>query len=279
MSRAGETPLINIGLRKFDILKQSDIISVLETTRKGEKTMNILKRVWLIIASNLNALLNKAEDPEKIMDQVVSELGENMQEVRKQLAGAMRDYAQIERKLAQNIALVKDYDNKAMLALKSGNEELALEALRRKEATEVFVASLQNEVNEQNRLIEQLEINFKTLETRVEEARTRKGVLVAQNRRAEARIKSVQSITATDKQAQLLEAFDRMAEKISDTEDMAVAITMVTQQSFDERLNALEKEDNAQKRLDEMKRRLGMKTAVTKINNDAVEDAQLVTKS
>lgn len=240
--------------------------------------MNILKRVWLILASSLNALLNKAEDPEKIMNQVVLELGENMQEVRKQLASAMRDYAQLEKKLAQNIALVEDYDNKAMLALKNGNEELALEALRRKESTEIFVASLQNEVNEQNRLIEQLKENFKVLETRVEEARTRKGILIAQNRRAEAKIKSTKSITATDKQEQLLEAFDRMAEKIADTEDMAVAINMVTQQSFDERFNNLQKEDSAQRRLDEMKRRLGMKTETQKIDKGAVEDAQLVTR-
>lgn len=240
--------------------------------------MNILKRVWLIIASNLNALLNKAEDPEKIMNQVVEELGTNMREVRAQLAGAMKDYAQIERKLAENIALVKDYDNKAMLALKKGNEELALEALRRKESTEVFVASLQKEVNEQNRLIEQLEQNFKTLESRVEEARTRKGTLIAQNRRAEARIKSVKSIAGVDKQEQLLEAFDRMAAKISDTEDMAVAITMVTQQSFDEQFKAMDKEDKAQQKLDEMKRRLGMKPSKPQVDTGTVEDAELIVR-
>ena len=241
--------------------------------------MNILKRFWLIIASNLNALINKAEDPEKIMNQVVQELGENMKEVRLQLTSAMRDYAQIERKLAENIELVRDYDNKAMLALKNGDEALALEALKRKESTEVFVRSLQAEVNEQDRLIEQLKLNFKTLETRVEDARTKKGTLIAQGRRAEARIKSVQSITATDRQEQLLEAFDRMADKIADTEDMAVAITMATQQSFDEKIKALDSEDKAQAKLDEMKRRLGLKTSATQVDNGAaVQDAELVAR-
>lgn len=238
--------------------------------------MNILKRVWLLIASNLNALLNKAEDPEKIMNQVVEELGENMKEVRLQLAGAMRDYAQLERKLAENIALVRDYDNKAMLALKNGNEALALEALKRKESTEVFVNTLQREVNEQNRLVAQLETNFKTLEARVGEAKSRKGTLIAQNRRAEAKIKSVKSISGTDKQEQLLEAFDRMAAKIADTEDMAVAITMVTQQSFEEQFQTMDRDDKARQQLEEMKGRLGMKTAKPQVNNSNVEDAQLV---
>lgn len=241
--------------------------------------MNILKRVWLIIASNLNALLNKAEDPEKIMDQVVGELGVTMKEVRHQLTVALKDYAQIERKLAENKKLVKDYDNKALLALKSGNEELALEALKRKEATEVFVVSLQEEVNEQNRLIEQLQVNFKTLEKRVESARQQKGTLIAKSRRAEARIKSVKSITATDRQDQLLEAFDRMADKIADTEDMAVAITMVTQQSFDEKIKSLESNDKAQAKLDEMKRRLGLQDSAIQVDNGvAIQDAELVVK-
>jgi hypothetical protein len=67
-----------------------------------------------------------------------------------------------------------------------------------------------------------------------------------------------------------------MAAKIADTEDMAVAITMVTQQSFEEQFQTMDRDDKARQQLEEMKGRLGMKTAKPQVNNSNVEDAQLV---
>ena len=239
--------------------------------------MNFLKRVWLIIASNLNALLSTAEDPEKIMNQVVGELGNNMKEVRLHLANAMKDYAQLERQLVTNQKLLGDYDNKAMLALKNGKEELAIEALKRKQETEKVVNDLQQEVTEQGKLIEQLKRNFNTLEKRVDQAREKKNTLIAKNNRAVARIKSTQAIAGNGKQGDLLEAFDRMAAKIEDTEDMAVAIDMVTKRNFDEEMRDLEQEDSVIEKLNEMKAKMGLKTNSRHIvNSNAIEDADVV---
>lgn len=239
--------------------------------------MNFLKRVWLIIASTLNDLLSKAEDPEKIMNQIVSELGQNMQEIRLQIANALKEHTALERKLAQNVALVTEYDRKAILALKNGDEELAIEALRRKEASEQMVAQLEVEVGEQNRLVDTLRENFKTLENRVDEARDRKTVLVSQAKRAEARLKTVKAVAGMDRNGQLLEAFDRMAGKIADTEDMAVAVDMVTSRGFNEKMSDLEKESKARQKLNELKNRLGLEvTPATVPEGSQIEKAQII---
>ena len=237
--------------------------------------MNFFKIVWLIIASELNALLSVAEDPEKIINKVVDDLGQNMKEVRVNLANAMRDYAQLERQLSTNRDLIGEYDKKAMLALKSGNETLAVEALKRKEATERVVNELQKEVNEQSQLIEQLKNNFNALEKRVDSAKEQRNILIAKNKRAVARIKSVQSVSGDDRQGELLEAFDRMAAKIADTEDMAVAISMVTKKSFDEEFREIEQDDSVTQALDEMKAKLGIKTSKPRISNNGIEDVQV----
>jgi len=263
----------------FDILKKHGIIKTSNQNRQMTKGvfMNFLKRVWLIIASNLNALLSTAEDPEKILNQVVGELGENMKDVRLHLANAMKDYAQLERQLETNQKLFRDYDNKAMLALKNGNEQLAIEALKRKQETERVVNDLQKEVTEQGKLIDQLKTNFNTLEKRVDQAREKKNTLVAKNNRAVARIKSTQAIAGNGKQGELLDAFDRMAAKIEDTEDMAVAIGMVTKRNFDEEMRELEQEDGVAQQLEEMKAKMGLKSSARKVtSNGSIEDADIV---
>jgi phage shock protein A len=191
------------------------------------------------------------------------------------LANAMKEYAQLERQLEKNKVLVEEYDRKALLALKSGNEPLALEALKRKEASVRVVADLEKEVAEQSKLIDQLKVNFNTLEKRVDNARAQKNTLISKNRRAVARINSVKAIAGDDRQGQLLEAFDRMAAKIEDTEDMAVAIGMVTKKSFDEEFREIEQDDSVTQALDEMKARLGMKTSKPRISSNGVEDAQV----
>jgi phage shock protein A len=164
-----------------------------------------------------------------------------------------------------------------MLALKSGNETLAVEALKRKEATERVVNELQKEVNEQSQLIEQLKNNFNALEKRVDSAKEQRNILIAKNKRAVARIKSVQSVSGDDRQGELLEAFDRMAAKIADTEDMAVAISMVNKKGFTEEMKELEIEDSVAAKLEAMKEKLGIKSKTPKtINLNGIQDADVV---
>ena len=185
--------------------------------------MSIFKRMALVIRSTINALIGSAEDPAKIMDTVIADLGENMSEVKLQVATAIKDEKTLERKANENQRLASDYEGKAMAALQRGDEPLAIEALKRKQSCAALAVSLGNELTEQKRVVELLKDGTRNLENRIEEAKSKRTVLVAQQKRAETRTQLTSNVGSLSKQSELLETFDQMAEKIAGIEDMSAA--------------------------------------------------------
>lgn len=199
--------------------------------------MNIFKRIALVIRSTINALIGRAEDPKMIMDTVISDLADNLNKVKVQVATAMKDEKALERKVEENKKLAADYEGKAMAALQSGEEKLAIEALKRKQASAALAISLENELIEQRKVTMVLKDGVKNLEERIAETKTKRNTLVAQQNRAETRNELTASVGTISKQAELFETFDRMADKIAEIEDMSVAVGELDTFTNERRLN------------------------------------------
>lgn len=204
--------------------------------------MGIFKRISLIIRSNLNALIEKAECPEKMLDQIIADLIENMREIKLQVARSVKDEKLLERKEEENRKLVNEYEKKARLSLEGNDEVLAREALRRKKSYGEIADSMIKELDEQRKVVELLKASYKALEAKIEEAKNKRHVLLSRQKRAETRIDLSDSLDTVSQQADLFDAFDRMADKVSSTEAMAGAVAEMEKITVDEKFALMERD-------------------------------------
>ena len=118
--------------------------------------MGILERIRTVLKSNINALISKAEDPEKMLNQLIMDMNEQLLEAKKQVAMAIADEKKLERQALENKGQAEDWEKKAMLAVKAGKDDLAKEALVRKQEYDGYAASFQKEFESQHASVEQL---------------------------------------------------------------------------------------------------------------------------
>src|SRR3984885_14969950 len=175
--------------------------------------MGIFSRLAQLIKSNLNDLISKSEDPEKMLNQVVLEMSNQLIEAKKQVASSIADEKKLRKQLEQEQANAQEWERRAMMALRAGNEELAKEALARKREHEQLAATFQDQWTKQNTAVEQLKKALRMLNEKIEEARRKKNVLVARKKRAEAQ-KAIQETMSGLRDQSAFETFDRMSQKI-----------------------------------------------------------------
>ncbi len=215
--------------------------------------MGIFKRISLIIRSNLNALIEKAEDPEKMLDQIIADMNENMREIKLHIARAIKDEKFLERKVEDNDKLCTEYESKALLALEKKSDELAREALRRKKSYQGIADSLKKELEEQRKAVDLLKTSFKALEVKIEEAKNKRQLMITRQKRAETKIDLSDSVNSMNEQADLFDAFERMADKVAKTEAMAGALTELEKASLDEKFEQLESDKSVEDDLKALK--------------------------
>lgn len=218
--------------------------------------MGIFQRISRIIRSNLNALIEKAEDPEKMLDQLIADMMENLREVKLQVARNMKDEKFLERKVDDNQKLLEEYEKKAVTAIEKDDEELACEALRRKKSYTDITASLRKEFDEQKKAVDLLKTSLKALEIKIEEAKNKKQILLSRKKRAETRLEISDAVSGINEQKDLFDTFDRMAEKVAQSEAMASALLELEKTSIDEKFEQLEREKSVDDELAALKLRL-----------------------
>jgi phage shock protein A len=219
--------------------------------------MGIFKRISLIIRSNLNALIDKAECPETMLNQVIADMMENMREIKLQIARSIKDEKLLERKADDNGKLSIEYEKKAMLALDKGDESLAKEALRRKTSYAEIGESLKKELEEQKKAVELLKTSFKALEYKIEEAKSKRQIMLSRKKRAETRIDLSETLDTVSQQADLFDTFDRMAEKVAHTEALAGAVVELEKCTVDEKFAQIERDRSVEDELQALKRKMG----------------------
>lgn len=218
--------------------------------------MGIFKRISMIIRSNINALIEKAEDPDKMLEQIIADMNENMREIKLQIARSIKDEKFLEHKVEENKRLSGEYESKALLSLEKNSEELAREALKRKKSYVSITTSLETELDEQRKVVELLKTSYKALEMKIEEAKNKRQVLLTRNKRAETKIDHSETVSSIHDQSDLFDAFDRMADKVAKSEAMAGALAELDKATIEEKFDQLERDRSIDDDLKALKDRM-----------------------
>lgn len=186
--------------------------------------MGIFSRLKTLISANVNDVISKAEKPEKILNQLVIEMGEQLIESKKAVALAIADEKKLEREMQNQLALSKDWERKAMLAVQSGQDDLAKEALIRKQDYDNTYNEYKKQWEQQKAAVDKLKEALRNLQNKIEEAQRKKNLLVARAKRAEAQQKIQTTLASTvSGNRTAFDAFDRMSAKVDQLEAQADA--------------------------------------------------------
>jgi phage shock protein A len=221
--------------------------------------MGVLERIRTVLKSNINALISKAENPEKILNQLIMDMNEQLLEAKKQVAMSIADEKKLERQVLENKGQSEDWEKKAMLAVRAGKDDLAKEALSRKQEYDGYAVSFQKEFESQHTSVEQLKDALRQLQVKLEEANRKKNLLVARAKRAEAQ-KQIQQTMGSLSATSSFDTFDRMAQKVDQIEAEAEAMkelgAVTGDQKLEDKFKELEATDT-DKLLEDLKAKMG----------------------
>ncbi|MDR2495425.1 MAG: PspA/IM30 family protein [Spirochaetaceae bacterium] len=211
--------------------------------------MGIFSRLKTLISSNVNDMISKAEKPEKMLNQLIIDMSEQLIESKKAVAMAIADEKKLEREVMNQQALSQEWERKAMLAVQAGKDDLAKEALLRKQEYENAGMEYKKQWEAQKSAVEKLKVSLRELQNKIEEAQRKKNLLVARAKRAEAQQKIQDTISSVSGNRSAFDAFDRMAAKVDQMEAQADAAQELDEYSsnasLEKQFEALEKSDTA----------------------------------
>jgi len=199
--------------------------------------MAIFSRLGTLLKSNVNDAISKAEDPEKMLTQMLLDMQQQMVEAKKQVAVAIADEKRLQKSFEQEKQLSVEWEKKAMMAVKAGNDDLAKQALLRKTEHEKLALGYEQQWQAQKAAVDQLKGALQGLNSKIEEAKRKKNLLVARAKRAEAQ----KTIAETMDGISSTSAFDtmaRMEEKINKAEAEAQATYELAQTTSGDDLKA-----------------------------------------
>ena len=223
--------------------------------------MGIFSRLKTLLSSNVNDAISKAEKPEKMLNQLIIEMQEQLLESKKAVALAIADEKKLEREMLNQEALSQEWEKKAMLAVKSGKDDLAKEALLRKQEYDNTLSGYRKQWESQKESVERLKESLRELQNKIEEAQRKKNLLIARAKRAEAQQKIQNTISSISGNRSAFDAFDRMAQKVDQMEAQADAAKELEDLSgssnLERRFAELEKSDSsAELLLEDLKKKM-----------------------
>jgi phage shock protein A len=223
--------------------------------------MGIFSRLAQLIQSNLNDLISRSEDPEKMLNQVVLDMNNQLVEAKKQVASSIADEKRLGKQYDQEAANAQEWERRAMMALRAGNEPLAKEALARKREYDELAATLKDQWTKQKNAVEQLKKALRLLNDKIEEAKRKRNVLIARKKRAEAQ-RAIQETMSGLRDQSAFETFDRMSQKIDQIEAEAEAESDLAEEytgdSLSSQFQQLERAHSGDDDLVALKRKMGM---------------------
>src|SRR3979409_568291 len=175
--------------------------------------MGIFSRLGTLIKSNINDLITKAEDPEKMLTQVLLEMQQQLVEAKKAVAVAIADEKKLQKQYTAETDKAKEWERKAMVAVRAGDDNLARQALARKQEHESIASQFQQQWLSQKQAVEKLKDALRLLNNKIEEAKRKKNILIARKKRAEAQQQIANTMQGLG-DTSAFDTFDRMAERI-----------------------------------------------------------------
>ena len=218
--------------------------------------MALLERVATLVRANLNDLIDKAEDPEKMIKQVILDMQNQLLQVKTQVAIAIADQHLLEKKQKENGDKVAEWMRKAELAVDKKEDDLARASLQRVESYRELSENFAQQVRDQMAQVENLKSALRQLEQKLTEAQAKADLLIAQHRRARAVSKASAARMASGDGSQAA-AFERMKHKVAHSEAVSQAKSEIAADNIEDRLAALEKQDRIEQLLADLKSKRG----------------------
>ena len=184
--------------------------------------MGIFDRFATLLKSNINDLISSAENPEKMLNQIIVDMRDQLVKAKQQVAAAIADEKRLKDQADTEYRQAGEWEQRAMLAIKEGRDDLAKQALVRQQEHLSHGQTLEQTWQQHQAETEKLKNSLRDLNDKIEEAKRKKNLLLARQRRAEAQ-KRIQSTMSSLSEKSAFEAFARMEERIENNERMIKA--------------------------------------------------------
>lgn len=219
--------------------------------------MGMFSRMADILKANINDFLDKAEDPEKMIKQMVIEMEEAVNKATTAVGAAIANQKRLEKQYNENKKQAEEWQNKAVHAVNAGRDDLASQALAKKTAFANAAASLEPTLAEATKTAEQMKAQLQQLKAKLDEARVRQNTLIARHQAAKAKKMIAQQMSGVGGNA--FANFDRFEKKIEDVEAEADAHTELAGEStsLDDEFKKLSTDTNVDSELAALKAQLG----------------------
>lgn len=214
--------------------------------------MALLDRVATLVRANINDLIERAEDPEKVVKQLLLDMNNQHIQVRAQVATAMADERRLQRLAGQNEARAQEWDDRARKAVASGKDDVARECLSRAMTYEEIAAAFRKQHETQATQVRHLREAFQQLDAKVESLQARKDLLIARSRQARA-LASLQQTASRTNDVSALVKFRRIEERVEEEEAKAEALVDLDRETLAAQLQQGEEEEELQRRLELIK--------------------------
>ncbi len=190
--------------------------------------MGIFSKLSTVIKSNINDLISRAENPEKMLNQIILDMRDQLAKAKREVAAAIADERKLKSQLEDEVKQTRDWEHRAMLAVKEGRDDLAKQALVRQQEHAERASALQQTWQQQAAETEKLKGSLRQLNDKIEEAKRKRNLLIAKQKRAQAQRQIHETMSGLS-DTSAFEAFNRMADKIEEEERRNVAQAEVTE--------------------------------------------------
>lgn len=219
--------------------------------------MGILDRVSLLLRSNVNDMVDRAEDPEKMVKQLIIDMNNQLMQVKTQVAASIADEKLLYQRYQDNAAKASDWQQRAELAVEKSQDDLAREALARRNSFQQTADGFKTQYDQQAAQVEQLKEALRQLESKVQDAQTKQELLIARSRRAKAETQIRTTLSGLD-QNSALASFNRIEEKVNQQEARAAALGELDTDTMDHRFQLLEQQSEVDTQLAALKEKKGL---------------------
>src|SRR3989454_1032633 len=245
--------------------------------------MGIFDRLSTLIRSNISDLISRAENPEKMLNQLIVDMRSQLAKAKQQVAGAIADEKRLAFQVEQEKKSAGDWEKRAVLAVQEGRDDLAKQALMRHNEHAQAAVQLHETWVKHREETEKLKLSLRQLNDRIEDAKRKKNILIARAKRAEAHKRIQETMSSIGDQG-VFEAFERMAEQIEHEERKLIAAAEVHEDLSDDSLvkqfQALEGRADTDQQLLALKQKLGLlpagSPAAAKQLGKGAKEAELV---
>lgn len=218
---------------------------------------NLFERVIRVVKSYANSVVSAAEDPEKILDQAVEDMQNDLIRLRQAAAEVTASEKRMQAKYEQAQKTADEWYRRAELALGKNDEDLAREALSRRKAFQDNATMLKSQLDQQSKAVETIVGNMRVLETKLAEAKMKKDTLKARAQSAKS-ARAINDMVAGLNTSSAVGAFEKMEDKVLSMEAEAEAATLlVAPDNLESKFRELEGGNNVDDELAAMKAQLG----------------------